>query len=308
MFEQESWAAGIDSYSLLLVHQLFLDESGKIDQSGLFALGGIAVRDSDWPELRQVWQETLSAAGWALDREIKWHGIRKGEVPPSRADATFKALSAAALTAYVTLLDLKLGPEREPNFFRSPEDIYATGLMFLAEAAVDDHQAKVVGVEQVMEALREDDQRLRRFFADLTKDGTPYMQLPRIIEGLFLGPSHYSIGLQCADLIVAMTANAERSRPGSRLLEEAAPALRRASRDRGARGGRPQALPRAGPARARASSAVLIAVQPVPVGSDQPEELLVDRVVLGLGEDEQQEHDEDARIRIPSAIPMMFPA
>jgi hypothetical protein len=39
------------------------------------------------------------------------------------------------------------------------------------------------------------------------------MQLPRIVEGLFLGPSHYSIGLQCADLIVAMTANADRG-PG----------------------------------------------------------------------------------------------
>jgi hypothetical protein len=39
------------------------------------------------------------------------------------------------------------------------------------------------------------------------------VQLPRIVEGLFLGPSHYSIGLQCADLVVAMTANAERG-PG----------------------------------------------------------------------------------------------
>ena len=48
---------------------------------------------------------------------------------------------------------------------------------------------------------------------DLTKDGTPFMQLPRIVEGLFLGPSHHSIGLQCADLVVAMTANAERG-PG----------------------------------------------------------------------------------------------
>ncbi|MBA2566126.1 MAG: hypothetical protein H0V09_12020, partial [Gemmatimonadetes bacterium] len=91
------------------------------------------MRDSDWPELRQVWQKTLSEAGWPLDREIKWHGIRKGEVPPSLADAIFKMLSGAPFTAYVTLLDLDLGPEREPDFFRSPEDIYATGLMFLAE-------------------------------------------------------------------------------------------------------------------------------------------------------------------------------
>jgi hypothetical protein len=83
--------------------------------------------------------------------------------------------------------------------------------MFLAERfhrlleAEDD-----LGLIVVDSRFREDDQRLRRSFADLTKDGTPYMQLPRIIEGLFLGPSHHSIGLQCADLVVACTTAAER--------------------------------------------------------------------------------------------------
>ena len=193
------------------MHLLFLDESGWIDQGGLFALGGIAVRDSDWPELRRVWQKTLSAGGWPLDREVKWHGIRSGAVPPALADSVFDALAAAPFTAYVTLLDLVLGPAREPDFFRTPEDVYATGLMFLAERfhhlldAEDD-----LGLIVVDSRFREDDQRLRRSFADLTREGTPYMQLPRIVEGLFLGPSHHSIGLQCADLIVACTASAER--------------------------------------------------------------------------------------------------
>ena len=120
-------------------------------------------------------------------------------------------------------------PEREPEFFRTSEDVYATGVMFLAERfhhqldAEDD-----LGLIVVDSRFREDDQRLRRFFSDLTKDGTPYMQLPRIVEGLFLGPSHYSIGLQCADLIVAMTANAERG-PGQGRRN--APPLHRKSRD-----------------------------------------------------------------------------
>jgi hypothetical protein len=207
-------AMGPAGHYARVVHLLFLDESGKIDQGGLFALGGIAVRDTDWPELRRLWQETLSAAGWPLDREVKWHGIRKGEVPPTLADAVFDALAVGPFSAYVTLLDLELGPEREPDFFRTPEDVYATGLMFLAERFHHLLDAKNdLGLIVVDSRFREDDQRLRRFFADLTKDGTPYMQLPRIIEGLFLGPSHYSIGLQCADLIVAMTANAERG-PG----------------------------------------------------------------------------------------------
>jgi Protein of unknown function (DUF3800) len=83
--------------------------------------------------------------------------------------------------------------------------------MFLAErfqhllAAEDD-----VGMIVVDSRFREDDARLRRFFADLTHNGTPYSKLDRIVEGLFLGPSHYSIGLQSADLVVAITAAAER--------------------------------------------------------------------------------------------------
>ena len=30
------------------MYLLFLDESGRLDQGGLFALGGIAVGDADW--------------------------------------------------------------------------------------------------------------------------------------------------------------------------------------------------------------------------------------------------------------------
>lgn len=55
---------------------LFLDESGMIEDGRLFALGGIAVRDTDWAALRDLWQGTLRAAGYALHREVKWHGIR----------------------------------------------------------------------------------------------------------------------------------------------------------------------------------------------------------------------------------------
>jgi hypothetical protein len=196
------------------VYLLFVDESGQIEQGGLFALGGIAVRDTDWPELRRRWQETLAAHSWPPDREIKWHLIQKGGVPPALADGLFAMLAAAPLTAYVTLLDQKAGREAFPQHVGTPEDTYATGLMFLAERfhhlLTDEDDLGMIVVDS---RFREDDARLRRFFADLTKDGTPFMQLPRIVEGLFLGPSHHSIGLQCADLIVAMTANAERG-PG----------------------------------------------------------------------------------------------
>jgi hypothetical protein len=193
------------------VHLLFLDESGQPAERRFFALGGVALRDRDWHELRDLWQSTLAAHGWPADRELKWHGIRTGAVPPALADAVVAALAHAPLRCYVTLLDVQLGLAQAPEFFLRDEDTYATGLMFLAERfqlllqAADD-----VGIIVVDSRFREDDSRLRRFFADLTDEGTPYSRLDRIVEGLFLGPSHYSIGLQCADLVCSITAAAER--------------------------------------------------------------------------------------------------
>lgn len=200
---------------------LFLDESGRLDQDQLFALGGIAVRDRDWSILRDLWYETLRRHNWPVDKEVKWHGVARGGVPPAVADAIYDALASAPFTCYVTLLDLRAGPDQFPAdtypFFRSPEDTYATALMFLAEryhhllAAEDD-----LGITVIDSRHREDDSRLRRFFSDLTEDGTPYVKFDRIVEGLFLAPSHFSLGLQIADLIVGTTASAERGKGDAR--------------------------------------------------------------------------------------------
>jgi hypothetical protein len=195
------------------VHLLFVDESGQPDQPGLFALGGVAVRDRDWHELRDAWQGVLRRHRWPLEREVKWHGIRSGEVPPALADAVFAALAGAPLTGYVTLLDCRLGREDErfQAFFATPEETYSTGLMFLAERFQKLLEAEEdVGAIVVDSRHREGDSRLRRFYAELTEEGSPYSRLDSLVEGLFLGPSHYSIGLQCADLVVAATAAAER--------------------------------------------------------------------------------------------------
>jgi len=193
------------------VHLLFLDESGRLSERKFFALGGVAIRDTDWHRLRDVWQETLAAHAWPADREVKWHGIRTGEVPPALADAIVAALGRSPLRCYVTMLDVELGLTAEPEFFSNDEETYSTGLMFLAERfqLLLEHEDDV-GMIVVDSRFREDDARLRRFFADLTHDGSPYSKLDRIVEGLFLGPSHYSIGLQCADLVCAITAAAER--------------------------------------------------------------------------------------------------
>ncbi len=195
---------------------LFLDESGRIGQDDVFALGGVTVRAEDWHALREGWLAPLRAHGWPLDQEVKWHGIRTGAVPPALADAVVDALSRAPFLAYVTLLDLEAGAEL-PEFFGTPEQTYGTALMFVTERfhhllSAEDELGLIVADSR----HREDDASLRRYFGSLTESGTPYVKLDRIVEGLFLGPSHLSIGLQCADLVVSITAAAERRNPQAR--------------------------------------------------------------------------------------------
>lgn len=220
------------------MHLLFLDESGRLSDRRFFALGGIALRGTDWHELRDLRQTTLAAHDWPAEKEVKWHGIRTGEIPPALADAIVTALAHAPVRCYVTLLDIELGLTVEPGFFASDEDTYATGLMFLAERFQHLLEAEGdVGMIVVDSRFREEDARLRRFFADLTHDGSPYSRLDRIVEGLFLGPSHHSIGLQCADLVCAITTAAERGGGQARgYLKTLLPGLRRILRRGSSRG------------------------------------------------------------------------
>jgi hypothetical protein len=104
------------------------------------------------------------------------------------------ALAHALFRAYVVLFDLPRGRELFPEQFATPEDCFSTPLMLLAERfhhllAAEDEPGVIV----VDSRFREEDLRLRRFFAELTESGAPYVKLDRIVEGLFLGPSHHSM-------------------------------------------------------------------------------------------------------------------
>lgn len=199
---------------LATVHLLFLDESGKPSDK-LFAVGGVAVRADEWDELRAQWQAALAAHSWPPDREAKWHGIRTGEVPPSLADALFAGICRSPVTCFVTVLRPLAGRKREEAFFATDEDTYATALTFLAERyqrwLADRDSFGVIIVDSRRE---EADERVRRFFERLHREGTPYVRLERIVDALFLGPSHHSIGLQAADLVVASTLAAQRGELG----------------------------------------------------------------------------------------------
>lgn len=210
------------------MHLLFLDESGKPSDRS-FAIGGIAVRADEWSVLRERWQAAMRGQGWPLEREAKWHGIQSGEVPPNLADALFGAIAASPVTCFVTILRPIAGRRDGSPLFASEEDTYATGLTFLAERFqrfLEDHDSHVVIV--LDSRRREVDDRMRRFFERIQAQGTYYRQLNRLVDSLLLGPSHFSLGLQVADLVVATTLKAQHA-PGdaSRWLKQLEPRFAR---------------------------------------------------------------------------------
>jgi len=195
----------------------------------MFAVGGVAVRADEWEPLRQRWNSALRDHGWPVDKEVKWHGATTGEVPPALADAVYTELAAASLTCFVTILRPLAGRQAHPQLFASADDTYATALTFLAErfqrflSRQDSH-----GVIILDSRRREVDDRMRRFFDRLQREGTPFADLDRIVDSLLLGPSHFSLGLQIADLVVGTTLAAQRA-PGdaSRWLKQLLPRFAR---------------------------------------------------------------------------------
>jgi len=207
-----------------VVYLLFLDESGAPDE-GVFAVGGIAVRADRWPELRSRWDRCLAECGWPEDKELKWSGTVRGEVPPDVADAVYDCLAGLPIQCFTTVLWPDVGKGHYEQFFATEEDTYATALMFIAErfqrflVQEDSYGAIVLDSRR-----REVDDRMRQFFTRIKREGTPFAELERIVDGLLLGPSHFSLGLQLADLVVGPARSAqikmgEGSRRHKQLLE-----------------------------------------------------------------------------------------
>ena len=185
------------------MYLLFLDESGT-PADDVFALGGVAIRASDWTLVRTRWDDCLRAAGWPSDRELKWSGTVTGAVPPDTADAVYSCLAGLPLVCFTTILY----PQSDgyDEFFGSEEDTYATALTFVAER----YQRFLSNNDQygviVLDSRRPDmDEPVRRFFTRIQHEGTQFAELDRIVDGLLLGPSHHSLGLQLADLVVGCT-------------------------------------------------------------------------------------------------------
>jgi hypothetical protein len=178
---------------------LFLDESGT-PVSEDFVLGGVAIAAERWHELRARWAEVAKIRGRSREAEVKWSRVRTaGGLAARLADL----LVESDATVFVALLRPQEGRHVAPELFKSGEDTYATALMFVAERfqrfLIDRDDYGVIVLDP--RSGRQDD-RLRRFFRRLADRGTPFVTLDRIVDPIMLSPSHHTLGIQAADLVV----------------------------------------------------------------------------------------------------------
>lgn len=192
----------------LPVHLLFLDEAGTPVERE-FVLGGVAVDASRWHELRSRWGAVASARGRPAEAEVKWVNLsHTGQLANQLADV----LVESGVTAFVVELQTREGRTAAEALFASPDDVYATALMFIAErfqrflVQRDDYGAIILDHREGTQ-----DERLRRFFRRLADNGTPYTRLERIVDPILLSPSHHTLGIQAADLVVGSSLSVSRA-------------------------------------------------------------------------------------------------
>jgi len=191
------------------MYLLFVDESGK-PEDALFTIGGVCVRADHWVQLDERLGRVVEEAGWAPRSELKWHEIITRVVPHRIGDHAFAALAAAPVTCFVVVLWPHEGRRVDAQHFSDPEETYERGLLLLAEQFnryLRGHGSH--GVVVIDNRLPELDRRLRVFYDRLRRDGTERMHLDRLVDALFLSPSHFSRGLQAADLVVGMARGAK---------------------------------------------------------------------------------------------------
>lgn len=201
------------------MYLLFLDEAGSPGEPE-FILGGVAVDAGRWHQLRDRWVAVAGAHGRPADAEVKWFKLkRSGQLAGQLADV----LVESGVTSFAVELHTTQGRAVAGDLFASPNDIYATALMFIAERFQRflEHQQDY-GAIIVDQREGSQDERLRRFFRRLVDNGTPYTKLERILDPVLLSPSHHTMGIQAADLVVGSMLAMGRAHASPALAERAA--------------------------------------------------------------------------------------
>lgn len=193
----------------------FIDESGNsaIGGTKFLVLGGLILRDDDWPKVQSAYDSLKVEFGVHPNVEVKWRHVRHpgGHRNPLRAlgDAErtqfgLRTLGLVRQTTYARVVAVII--DKVAAYGRhditSEEDVYERAVSLAMERFQyylrANHSFGIVVQDQ---RLPGQDIKLRAFYRGLLTTGTRWTRFPNILEGVFLTPSDYSTGIQLADFV-----------------------------------------------------------------------------------------------------------
>lgn len=231
------------------MHILFVDESGsppereKAAQQPFFVLGGIVIPEDIWAKM--AGDLARLKAQFQVTGEIKWRHFApdKGGKPhplshlpgPAREELRTQLYQVIAKYKSVRLICVVTQTERayEQAYITSGDDVYWYSYKQLSERFqyyLQDLERtvgqKLNGIVVCDHRGPKDDERLRELHHKLlSSTKTTISSYGNMIEGLFIAPSHLSVGIQFADMVAGAVFRAYKSED-KRFAEQIKPAFR----------------------------------------------------------------------------------
>lgn len=206
------------------MHILFIDESGGLSPPGKsgpkhFVLGGLIVPEEIWPKLSIDLKRIKQSYG--VRGEIKWRYFIAGN---NKAGNSLLHLSAdkrdamrlelfAAMEKYKSLRIISVISDVQNAYkdttIKNEDGLYHRAYKVLTERFqyfLQDLERtsgqKINGLIVCDNRNSREDSRLQQFHERLVNGNNNFSSsYENIIEGLFIAPSHYSVGIQFADLV-----------------------------------------------------------------------------------------------------------
>ncbi|TKW60893.1 MAG: DUF3800 domain-containing protein [Blastochloris viridis] len=205
------------------MHLLFIDESGAPpppNKAGVknFCLGGIIIPQARWHSMRDDLNSLKKAYG--VNGEIKWRYFSPNNddennslqhLDPAKRES-FKLAVMSIITKYkaTTLLGVVANIEAayKLSYVNNQMDLYWFAYKQIAERFqyfLQDISRKL-GVDEYGMIVCDhrnkwEDNILRELHSRMLDGGPSFTSCKNLIEGLFMAPSHLSVGIQFADLI-----------------------------------------------------------------------------------------------------------
>lgn len=220
------------------MHILFIDESGGLtppNKEGprYFVLGGLIVPEEIWPKLAADLKRIK--AYYHVAGEIKWRYFIAGNnkvtnslvhLSPEQRDMMrlelfsamekYKGLRIISVVSDVQKAYSDIHIKNEDGLYHRAYKVLTERFQYFLQDMERTSGQKINGLIVCDNRNSREDKRLQQFHQRLVNGSkTNFSSYENIIEGLFIAPSHFSVGIQFADLVAGaiyrkMEANDER--------------------------------------------------------------------------------------------------